>query len=41
MVKTIELSAGRAFVIKPDYEEDLIEAVEKAAEKLNVTAGIF
>ncbi len=41
MVKSIELSVGRAFVIKPDYGEDLIEAVEKAAEKLNVTAGVF
>ena len=29
MVKSIELSVGRAFVIKPDYGEDLIEAVEK------------
>ena len=41
MVKSIELSAGRVVVIKPDYGEDLIEAVEKAAEKLNVTAGVF
>ena len=41
MVRFVELSAGRVVVIKPDYGEDLIEAVEKAAEKLNVTAGIF
>ena len=41
MVKSIELSAGRAFVIKPDHGEDLIEAVERAVEEVNVTAGVF
>lgn len=41
MVKFIEFSAGRVFVVRPEYGEDLLEALRESVDRLDVRAGVF